>query len=63
MIEIRVHNHVAVAKKRHLLARLLPHSLLRRRVEESIVERIRDTLEREGVEATVVLTDDQSGSA
>lgn len=63
MIEIRVRNHVAVAEKRHLLARLLPQSLLRRRVEESIAERIRKTLESEGVDATVVLTDGQSGSA
>jgi len=57
MIEIRIQNHATVARSRRRIARFLPASILRSRVEEALAERLRENLADEGIEAEIRVVD------
>lgn len=56
MIEIRISNHVEIARKRSLLAKLVGRvapDTLKWRVERAIAEEIQKSLAAQGIEVTV----------
>ncbi len=60
MIEIKINNSVEIAKSRSFIAKLLPDTLLHRRVEKAVAQKLQDGLAPEGVDAVVIVLDDES---
>ena len=59
MIEIKINNSVEIAESRSFMAKLLPDTLLHRRVEKAIAKKLQEGLAQEGVDAVVVVSNDE----